>query len=436
MHPCHFANLPFVLLIAVLPALASQTTCVQAEQTVSAAGQSADVASPASARDDIAIAPESWVQLLASGSQRERNRATQQLQNAGPASFPAIVAALSSRDREVYQRASMIVQGFLRHENSDVASEMRQLMQQSHASNDPRLATRTGTLLERHRGWLRNAMERAGATVQADDEGYALSIHFERQVVSSDNLRLLSEFDRLEELDLRFTPVSNADIQSIAPLKRLKRLNLQGTRITDVGLAALSDLHEIESLSVERTAVTDEGLRHLSHMYQLSTLYLGGSAIEGRGLVHLQHLPKLNYLSFQYSALKDADVAHLIKLQHLTTLGLDDTQVTSECLPLLARCTSLRELWLNNAPIGDEALKDLKSMQHLKALHLNGTKISPDGLYTLGRSLPDTTIEPTPPQQRLPLPGRLPGLIPSSEQQRESPNDAAPPWEKAKLPAR
>jgi hypothetical protein len=442
VHPSHFAHLnKFVLLLAVLLISALPSSYCQADQRHPAYVLLATGTGPATINTEAAVAEdavtaESWVKSLASSSQRERNRAAGQLQNSGPASFPALVAALSSRDREVYQRASLIVQGFLRHEDPDLASAMRQILQQSQLSTNQQLVARTAMLLERHRGWLKSALERAGATVQADDQGYALSINFERQVVSSDNLRLLSELERLEELDVRFTPINDTNLRSIAKLKRLRKLNLQGTRITDTGLEFLSDLNEIESLSLERTAVTDEGLRFLSHMQQLSTLYLGGSAVRGSGLVHLQHLPKLNYLSFQYSDLNDADVAHLIKLQHLTTLGLDDTKITSRCLPLLAECKSLRELWLNKAPIGDEALEDLKKMSHLKALHLNGTKLSPDALYELSRALPETTIDPTPPKQRRPLPGQLPGLVPPSSQNDELADDSARLRLKAKLPAR
>jgi hypothetical protein len=73
---------------------------------------------------------------------------------------------------------------------------------------------------------------------------------------SDDLLARLVWFDRLRELSLERTLVTDAGLAHLAGLKSLRRLNLRGSPITDAGLLHLARLPGLQEIDLRETRVT------------------------------------------------------------------------------------------------------------------------------------------------------------------------------------
>lgn len=63
----------------------------------------------------------------------------------------------------------------------------------------------------------------------------------------------------VHSLDLRYVPMTDADLRGVGRLTGLKSLTLAGPEITDVGLEALNGLKRLEFLALEETSTTARG---------------------------------------------------------------------------------------------------------------------------------------------------------------------------------
>jgi hypothetical protein len=78
-----------------------------------------------------------------------------------------------------------------------------------------------------------------------------------------DDLVLLSDLDRLADLDLSGAPITDAGLAHLENLKSLYTLNLSSTTIGDDGLRHLEKLPRLRHLLLARTRVTNEGVKRL-----------------------------------------------------------------------------------------------------------------------------------------------------------------------------
>ena len=69
-------------------------------------------------------------------------------------------------------------------------------------------------------------------------------------------------------------------LKAIKPLDRLLELKLHGTKVTDAGLAHLENATGLRILALRETQVTDEGLAHLKSLGSLRRLALQGRRIK------------------------------------------------------------------------------------------------------------------------------------------------------------
>jgi hypothetical protein len=137
-----------------------------------------------------------------------------------------------------------------------------------------------------------------------------------------DELKILSNLQNLEELNLAECNVSEAGLAPLRDLKGLKELNLSrtdhyryggfpggfsdgclipiqglvnlrrlslaGNPITDAGLARLEKLTNLDDLDLAATEITDAGLEHLQSLRKLTALNLGGTRVTPEGVKRFQ----------------------------------------------------------------------------------------------------------------------------------------------------
>jgi len=115
----------------------------------------------------------------------------------------------------------------------------------------------------------------------------------------------------VQELDLFFSGVTDADLASVGNMRALRVLLLNGTQVVDAGLEHLKGLTSLQTLGLAGTKVTDAGLEHLKGLTSLQTLSLGGTQVTDAGLEHLKGLTSLQRLSLDGTRVTDAAVASL-----------------------------------------------------------------------------------------------------------------------------
>ena len=78
--------------------------------------------------------------------------------------------------------------------------------------------------------------------------------------VGGEGLEQIAGLSALEDLELRKTKITDADLTYLAGLKELSHLDLSETQITDAGLEALLGLSHLHTLILNGTQVTDAGV--------------------------------------------------------------------------------------------------------------------------------------------------------------------------------
>lgn len=182
--------------------------------------------------------------------------------------------------------------------------------------------------------------------------------------VGPDGLQGLKSLGDLEELDLNYSRVDDANLAHLSGLKKLKKLNLQSTPVTDAGMKHLAGLTGLRELWLNDDAITDEGLKAIAGLSGLEQLYMSSCKVTG-------------------SAFKD-----------------------------LKSMTGLKELHISGNPIAEENAAALKDIPALKEVDLTGTKVSEDAALELKQAKPalrvrdvtgnDVSLTPPPARQRPP----------------------------------
>jgi len=242
-------------------------------------------------------------------------------------------------------------------------------------------------------------------------------VKLERSSVTDAGLSHLANLHTIEKLYLGNSHVQGAGLEHVARMQGLKYLSLRGLELERDAFEALSDATGLEHLGLDETNVSDDDLRHLAKLTKLQRLWLNKTKISGQGLRHLQKLPRLStlflsqtsvrgptieplqklrslrYLSFQHVAIRDSDAKYLSKLDQITTLGVDDTLIGDAGVKQLQGLKNLRTLWLINTNITDSSIESLKRLSRLQRLYLQGTEVTASGVKDLVRTLPNCRVE-------------------------------------------
>lgn len=102
------------------------------------------------------------------------------------------------------------------------------------------------------------------------------------------DLRPLTRFRTLRELELSWVLVSDKSLTYLKNLTSLRSLDLDITQIGDAGLKHIAVLTSLESLSLAYTKVSDAGLVHLKKLGSLRELNLTGTTVSARGRAELE----------------------------------------------------------------------------------------------------------------------------------------------------
>lgn len=129
--------------------------------------------------------------------------------------------------------------------------------------------------------------------------------------IQDESLKLLAGSDKLEWLDLAYTPITEVGIENLGPLPSLKQLTLVNTRVLDAVAAKLILLPSLEELDLSGTAITDQALPLLSKLSRLKTLRLVHTAVTDTGLEHLMNLRNLEELDVDRTAVTPEALSRL-----------------------------------------------------------------------------------------------------------------------------
>lgn len=124
----------------------------------------------------------------------------------------------------------------------------------------------------------------------------------------------------------------DAELAKFAPLAdRMSEMNLGRSKVTDAGLAALSGMKNLKKLHLPNTAVTDAGIDALLPLANLEYLNLFNTKVTDAGLAKLEKLPKLKRLYvWQTGVTKPAAEALHAKMPEIViNLGWDNEVKTA-----------------------------------------------------------------------------------------------------------
>src|SRR5206468_36213 len=122
--------------------------------------------------------------------------------------------------------------------------------------------------------------------------------------------RAVIEGERLREITLASTGVSDELLRNLGGLKHLRKLALRTTEIGNLGVQHLSTLTGLEELDLDGATISDEGLAPLASLAKLRELWLSHTQITGAGLKHLRGLP-LETLHLSSSPINDQGLEQL-----------------------------------------------------------------------------------------------------------------------------
>lgn len=116
------------------------------------------------------------------------------------------------------------------------------------------------------------------------------------QVTIDKNLpvaELLSELaiafpEQVTWLDLKETPISDADLEPVSNFKNLTRLRLEKTAVTDNAMAHLQGANYLEFLNIYGSEVGDQGIEKLAELRNLRRVYAWESSVTVAGAKQLE----------------------------------------------------------------------------------------------------------------------------------------------------
>lgn len=117
------------------------------------------------------------------------------------------------------------------------------------------------------------------------------------QSLKDDDMRILSSFPELTELQLHGSPITDAGLKHVAVLTKLTYLGLiNAQKITDAGMKELAGLQNLEELRIGNTGISDAGLKDLAQLKSLKMVGLLGTPMTEEGLKEFSEaLPNMRH---------------------------------------------------------------------------------------------------------------------------------------------
>jgi internalin A len=196
---------------------------------------------------------------------------------------------------------------------------------------------------------------------------------------SDSTIDLLSDFDKLIELQLMMSPsVTDKGLKKIALLKNLQSLTLDDARISVSGSKALCDLQQLVDLDL-RFRHLDEIATHFKSLPKLERLALHGSDLTDKGLAEISNVKSLKLLDIRQTSVTNEGLKSIQRIDGLMRLDVTDTRVTVDGLVALAPLKKLNDLrvlrWRGaDGIVNDRSLSVLRKIHLLHALFLMAGK--------------------------------------------------------------
>ena len=204
--------------------------------------------------------------------------------------------------------------------------------------------------------------------------------------VTDEGLRALQSLGSVHTVNLAETSIGDAGMAYISAMPGLRSLTVNNCqRISSSGFARLRELRNLTSLNADDTAFSDRDLEIVPSTPALAVLSLDNTAVTDAGLIHLKGADKLLHLYLDGTAVSDAGLSHLSSLKALRTLTLSRTNVEGDGLSHLADLKDLRELRLRDAQVADTVGAHLLKLANLRSLDLSRTPLASATLRDIGR---------------------------------------------------
>lgn len=258
------------------------------------------------------------------------------------------------------------------------------------------------------------------STIELNDEladklatfGQLKKLTIRSSSMSEAGWQALAKLTQLEQLDVRDTPLNNAQLTAaVRGMKKLRALRMSGksgsTEVDDAGLECLLQCKELKVLAADHLWISQDGLQHLSNCQQLSELYLAGTLVDDQAMEPLAKLPNLKKLrlaktgvgtpgleTLSQLALEELDISEcsqvfddsLVAVGKITTLkrlNLWRDVISDAGVSHLSTLTNLQWLNLDNTHMGNPGLEHLRGMTKLTFLHLGSTYVTNEGMPLL-----------------------------------------------------
>lgn len=159
-------------------------------------------------------------------------------------------------------------------------------------------------------------------------------------------------------LTLRESDVTGDGLSALSGLESLVFLELRGTPLEDADVAHVVSLPGVNQLDVARTGISGSALAGLSQMPQLACLCIDSSQATPEGIAGLAACPSLQWVTL-FDA-NDASVRQVSGLNGLIWLDLVGEDLTADCLTTLPEMQSLQQLRLFDSTFSPEELRSLR----------------------------------------------------------------------------
>lgn len=198
----------------------------------------------------------------------------------------------------------------------------------------------------------------------------------------------------LKALDMESTQISDKDMRVLTQFEKLEVLRLGNTKVTDKGLAKLQALPRLKSLGIGGLRVTDKTLETVATLKQLDEVFIRNSKfVTADGIKNLSRMPNLTTLTLKEMKIDLPMMQALRGFSKLSTVSMYNTQLDREVLAPL-KSLKLNRLKLHKDRLRDDALDLLGEMKTLKNIELGGSSgFTQEGLERLAKKLPQCLID-------------------------------------------
>ncbi|MEM7312379.1 MAG: hypothetical protein AAF497_04430 [Planctomycetota bacterium] len=161
------------------------------------------------------------------------------------------------------------------------------------------------------------------------------SVQLSHTAVSTEQIKLLPQFKRLEGLYLARTRLTKDDLEIIGGLRGLRRLALWGTKIKSDDLQHLTGLQELRLLDIHANRLLDEkALSWVAELGGLEKLIMDPLYLTDEGCRQLARMPKVNVGRIRLIGATSEGLESLAKIQpgNFTITGIKDSLLHQQSL--------------------------------------------------------------------------------------------------------